>query len=69
MPLSVVDLNLKLSQQQIDRESFEELWEVDGVKVYGLTVNGTDAIAIWDKLYQIITETGYYPVVLGNRNE
>ena len=48
MTLSTEYFNLKLSQQQIDRDSFEELWEVDGAKVYGLTVPGIEAIAIWE---------------------
>jgi hypothetical protein len=69
MALSTADLQFKLSEHEIDRASFEELWEVDGAKVYGLTVFGGSAIEIWGKLYQIVAETGYYPVVLGDRNE
>ncbi len=69
MTLSLADLKLKLSQHQIDRASLEELWEVDGDKVYGLTVNGGKAIELWEKLYRLVTEIGYYPVVLGDRVE
>jgi hypothetical protein len=62
-------LKIKLLQSQIDAGSLEELWEVDGDKVYGLTVNGAEAIALWEKLHQLVPETGYYPVVLGDRAE
>ena len=67
--LSIEELKLKLSQHQIDRESLEELWEVDGARVYGLTVDGDDAIDLWNRLHQIVAETGYSPVVLGDRDE
>ncbi len=69
MRLSTADLQLKLLQYQIDRASFEELWEDDGHKVYGLTVHGDEAIELWKKLYRLVAETGYYPVVLGDRVE
>jgi hypothetical protein len=71
MTLSVEDLKLKLVKGDIliDQYSFEELWEVDGNKVYGLTITGSDAIAIWEKLHKLVTDTGYYPVILGDRAE
>jgi Domain of unknown function (DUF4253) len=71
MALSVEDLKLKLVEGDIliDRYSFEELWEVDGNKVYGLTITASDAITTWEKLYKLVTDTGYYPVILGDRAE
>jgi hypothetical protein len=69
MTLSTEDLKLELAWQQIDLTSFEELWEVDGSKVCGLTVDGAEAIAIWEKLSGLVDRTGYYPIVLGDRGE
>jgi hypothetical protein len=63
------NLKIQLLQAQIDSDSLEQLWEVDGAKVYGLTVNGANAIELWEKLYQLVSETGYYPAILGDRDE
>ena len=71
MTLSLENLYFKLVQHniQIDRDSFEELWEVGDHKVYGLMITGDKAISMWEKLYNLVNETGYYPVILGDRSE
>jgi hypothetical protein len=71
MTLSAEDLNLKLAQYnlEIDGDSFEKFWVIDGKEVYGITVPGDEAVAMWERLRELVSDTGYYPVIVGDRWE
>jgi hypothetical protein len=69
MVISQSVLKNLLTQHNIIADTLELLWQVDGENIYGLTINGNDAIQHWQQLRQITDETGHYPLLLGNESE
>lgn len=69
MILHKSQLNTLLTQYNIQTSSLDVLWEVDENIVYGIIVNGVDAIETWCQLYEIVSTTQHYPVLLGSKEE
>lgn len=69
MPLSETELREFLTYNNVDCRSLKLLWEIDRVKVYGLTVSGSEAINQWNHLRQLTEKSKYYPLVLGADEE
>lgn len=69
MNLHKSEIDALLIQYHIQVNSQRLLWEVDNNKVYGITVDGINAIEIWRQLYKIISVTQHYPVLLGSQEE
>jgi hypothetical protein len=69
MPLSETELREFLIRNGIDCRSLKLLWKIDNVKVYGLTVSGSEAVTKWERLRQLTDESSYYPLLLGADEE
>jgi Domain of unknown function (DUF4253) len=69
MSLSEPELREFLTRNDVDCRSLKLLWEIDSQQVYGLTVNGSEAIGRWHSLRQITDESKYYPLLLGSEAE
>ncbi|OUL28841.1 DUF4253 domain-containing protein [Nostoc sp. 106C] len=69
MVLNQSQLKATLTNNSVNSDALELLWEVDSYKIYGLRVSGSEAIQFWQRLRQLVDETGHYPLLLGNENE
>lgn len=69
MNLHKSEIDALLIQYNIQVNSQRLLWEVDNNKVYGIIVDGVNAIKTWRQLYEIISVTQHYPVLLGSQEE
>lgn len=69
MILHKSQLNALLTQHNIHTSSLDILWEVDENVVYGIIVDGNNAIETWRLLYEIISRTRHYPVLLGSKEQ
>ncbi|BAZ14954.1 hypothetical protein NIES4071_68240 [Calothrix sp. NIES-4071] len=69
MNLHKSEIDALLVQYNIQVNSKRLLWEVDNNKVYGIIVDGINAIETWRQLYEIISVTQHYPVLLGSQEE
>lgn len=69
MPLSETELREFLIRNDVDCRSLKLLWEIDSGRVYGLTVNGAEAIDRWNYLRQLTDRSNYYPLLLGDDEE
>lgn len=69
MILHKSQLDALLTQHNIQTSSLDVLWEVDENIVYGITIDGSNAIETWRLLYKIVSITQHYPVLLGSKEE
>ncbi|BAY11272.1 DUF4253 domain-containing protein [Calothrix sp. NIES-2098] len=69
MVLNHSQLKTILANNSVNSDALELLWEVDSHKIYGLRVPGAEAIDFWQKLRQLVGDTGHYPLLLGNEDE
>ncbi len=69
MSLPESELREFLVRNNVECKSLRLLWEIDNVRVYGLTVGGSQAINLWNYLRQLNDESKYYPLLLGGEEE
>jgi hypothetical protein len=61
---TMADLARILSHAEIDTASLRLLFQLHGDTVHGLTADGYDAFDTWEKLRDLVPQTGHWPVVL-----
>jgi len=65
----MTDLEKTLREAGIDTSSFKVLFGEGKEAIYTLSTHGSAAIALWQVLRKLVEETGYWPVVLGSKND
>lgn len=58
-----------LQAAKVDATSLGVLCQTPEERFYGLTVRGSDAIAVWTKLREILARTGHWPVLIGGDDQ
>jgi hypothetical protein len=58
-----------LRQAEVNTGSLRLLYQMHGDMVYGLIVDGYDAFDLWEKLRDLVPQTGHWPVILGRLGE
>jgi hypothetical protein len=59
-------LQVLLQSAGIDMDSLRVLFEQDGATTFALTVDGDDALDLWDLLRALLPRTRRWPVIVGN---
>jgi hypothetical protein len=58
-----------LQEHGVETATFQVLFGEGDETMYCLSTDGASAIGFWQKLRGLVTETGYWPVVVGGREE
>jgi len=69
MTLNEQSLNEILTSHTIPADSLKILSDIGSEQIYGMTVTGKEAIAQWHHLYDLLPDTGHYPVLIGSRTD
>jgi hypothetical protein len=58
-----------LKRHDVDPSTLGRLAQVEDAVLYHLTTPGKDAVALWRRLHDLVAETGYWPLLLGDAND
>src|SRR5436309_1366687 len=64
--LSKEELEQVLKANGVDTGSLEVFSDRGGETIYTLTTGGAEAVALWQRLRELVGHTGFWPVILGD---
>ena len=62
------DLRDALERNGLDASTLDLLLDTGSEQIYQLIVPGTEAVERWGQLREIVAQTGYWPVLIGDRS-
>ena len=60
------ELRTILKQNAVDTSSLEQLFESDKGHVYSLSSSGEQAVSLWQKLREVVSQTKHWPILIGD---